>query len=376
MKLNIRIKKEIQHSIERDTYLNHFSEIDCSLGSSPYGHSSSVDTALQSVDYKMLTSYQDMYFDPNLLSQILKKWSQYGVSKTALFFGHGIYLLVERIMYKLLDISNGMLGYGPQFNEIPSEMQFAGGIYKGIPMTNNFEFPFEEMMEEIAINGIYAVIYIDNPNNPTGQIISLDKIEKIVSLAEKKGICVIIDEAYGDFMHDEQSAFKLVCKYSNLVVIRSFSKAYGLASMRASYCAVSDEIAPYFRKIDVPFEPTLLSAIAANAAIGDQVFLENVKKKVRAEKEIMIKGLRTLGFEVLPTDKNTSILCVYKKGMDVVKFFEECNVKVVSGVAFNKTNSMMDTSFARLRMPGSTLKCNEILNRMEEVLNSKLSFIK
>ena len=57
MKLNIRIKKEIQNSIERDTYLNHFSEIDCSLGSSPYGHSSKVDAALQSVDYKMLTSF-------------------------------------------------------------------------------------------------------------------------------------------------------------------------------------------------------------------------------------------------------------------------------------------------------------------------------
>ena len=376
MKLNIRIKKEIQNSIERDTYLNHFSEIDCSLGSSPYGHSSKVDAALQSVDYKMLTSYQDMYFDPNLLSQILKKWSKYGVSKTSLFFGHGIYLLVERIMYKLLDIPCGMLGYGPQFNEIPSEMQFAGGIYKGIPMTDNFDFPFDEIMTEIATKGTYAVIYIDNPNNPTGQIISLDKIEKIVSLAAQNGVCVIIDEAYGDFMNEEQSAFALVSEYPNLVVVRSFSKAYGLASLRASYCAVSEEIVPYFRKIDVPFEPTLLSAIGATAAIGDQAFLEDVIQKVRSEKEIMIKGLKHLEFEVLPTDDNTSILCVHKKGMDVVKLFEECNVKVVSGIAFSKTNSIMDASFARLRMPGSTVKCNEILNRLEEVLKSKLSFVR
>jgi len=328
-----------------------------------------VDTALRSIDLKMLTSYQDMYFDPNLLAQILKKWGKYGVTKTEMFFGHGIFNLTERILYKLLDTSGGMLGYGPQFNEIPSEMKLTGGKYYPIPMSDKFEFPFEAIMNELESNGDYSLVFIDNPNNPTGQITPLDKIEAIIALANKKGICVIIDEAYGDFMEEANSAFTLLSKYSNMIVTRSFSKAYGLASLRAGYCGVSKEIVPYFRKIDVPFEPTLVSSIGATEAIRDETFLQGVIQNIKVEKEIMINGLNNLGFQVLPTDTSVSILCVHKKGVNVVELFEKCAVKVVSGEAFYNTNELMDNSFARVRMPGSVVKCTEIINRLKDVLS-------
>jgi histidinol-phosphate aminotransferase len=368
LSMNIKINNTIKDSLGRDTYLNHYAEIDCSIGSSPYGHSSEVDRAIRSLDLKSLSSYQDMYFDPNLMSEILKKWGKHNVDKSEIFFGHGIFNLIERILYKLLDTSDGMLGYGPQFNEIPSEIKLAGGSYTPIPMTSDFRFPFEGIMKELEKDNAYSLIFIDNPNNPTGQITELSKLEKIIAAAEKKGICVIIDEAYGEFMEDENSAFTILSKYSNLIVTRSFSKAYGLASMRVGYCGVSEDIVPYFRKIDVPFEPTLVSSVGATKAFSDHTFLNNVVEKVKIEKEIIIKGLEKLGISVLPTNNSVSILCIHKEGVNLVELFKKCGIKVVSGQSFNNTNSIMDDSFARLRMPGSEVKCIEIINRLEEVL--------
>ena len=170
-----------------------------------------------------------------------------------------------------------MLGYGPQFNEIPTEMEAAGGNYRPIPLMPDFQFPFQQILCQLKSKND-SMLYLDNPNNPTGYLIPMEYIECIVQEAEKNEIIVLVDEAYGDFVPDECSAINLVRKYSNLMVIRSFSKALGLAAQRVGYMAISDSLAHYYKKIDVPFEPTLVSAEMASMTLGDYDFINHVRK--------------------------------------------------------------------------------------------------
>ena len=267
----IKFKKSLYSNFEATDYLNPHTTIDnasavidSSLGFSPYGFSPYVKAALQKVDYTTLTAYQEIYHDSSLLGELIKKWGYSGITKENVFFGHGAYNVLERIVYKLLEPCS-MLGVGPQFPNIPNEAMLSGGSYHSIPFNQEFKFPCKELHAEIEQSQNhhgYSVIFLDNPNNPTGNFIDLTTIEHIAHAAEKQGICLIVDEAYGDFTKDEESAINLVPTCNNLMVVRSFSKAYGLASLRVGYCVVSDHIASYYRMIDVPFEPSLLSSIA------------------------------------------------------------------------------------------------------------------
>jgi histidinol-phosphate aminotransferase len=79
-----------------------------------------------------------------------------------------------------------MLGYGPQFNEVPSEMIAAGGEY--VPITTNlknFDFPLATIINELESDS-HSVLYLDNPNNPTGNLLGLDIISELAKIAEKK----------------------------------------------------------------------------------------------------------------------------------------------------------------------------------------------
>ena len=87
----------------------------------------------------------------------------------------------------------------------------------------------------VNIDTSVNLIYIDTPNNPTGQILDKKDAIKLLEYTRNLGIGVIIDEAYGDYLSKEHSCIDLVDKYENLIVIRTFSKGLGLAGIRAGY---------------------------------------------------------------------------------------------------------------------------------------------
>ncbi len=105
---------------------------------------------------------------------------------------------------------------------------------------DNFKFNEKEFIEKI--NPEYKVIYIDNPNNPTGQIIPLSSIENIVKEAAKYDIAVMVDEAYGEYMPKENSAVKLLNNYDNVIALKTFSKGFGLAGLRAGYAVLPEQL--------------------------------------------------------------------------------------------------------------------------------------
>src|SRR5204863_8813978 len=130
----------------------------------------------------------------------------------------------------------------------------------------------------------WSVVYIDNPNNPLGRVFERTEMERLAAACDRTGTALLIDEAFGDYLDDGASAMHLVPHYRNLIVVRSFSKALGLAGERIGYMFLSPDLARVYRETDVPFEPGVVAQTLATETLADSGWIERVRLEVRQAK--------------------------------------------------------------------------------------------
>lgn len=357
---------------KRDTYLRNNEEIqgndviDCAVGYSQWGVSPRAVIAHQEFDPSAVSAYQEMFYDKLLKPAILARFPFSGLKPQNIFFGHGSFNLAERLIHKMI-MPDKMLGVGPQFNEIPTEFVAAGGKYEPVPIDRHIPaFPFVKIMAEIS-SGDYSLFYLDNPNNPLGNFVPIKQVKLIVEDAEKMGTIVLIDEAYADFLPDEMSAASLVPRFSNLAVIRSFSKGLGLAALRVGYMFLSDKLGSIYQELDVPFEPGLHAAAMAKATIEDKDFIAQTRKRTFDSKTKLVMAFQKAGFSVLATHSDVSIFVIHKPGKNVVRQMAEIKVKVEPGSAYCLTNPEWDNSFCRIRVVSGEAE-SILISRIETLL--------
>lgn len=272
--------------------------LDCSLGSNLFGVSPRVLAAAKEYDWSEVWRYPDpAYLD--LKEKLSGFWAKCAdLDKRQIQIANGAVVVLERVNKIFIDSGAKVLGYSPQFTEYTTDVEACGGRYEAVILdpAERFKFHAERLLTRITED--YSLLYIDNPNNPTGQVITLSQIEEIISQASKKGVVVIIDEAYGDYMGKENSAVNLIDKYTNLVVVRSFSKGHGLAGLRIGYGIFSSELASYYQKVDIPFPVSQVSCFLAAEALLDEDFIRNCRKMVITEKAKLIAGLEGKGYFV------------------------------------------------------------------------------
>ncbi|AOI90592.1 histidinol-phosphate transaminase [Burkholderia pseudomultivorans] len=153
--------------------------------------------------------------------------------------------------------------------------------------------------------GRIRLVYVCNPNNPTGTLLTPDQVERIVEQAGTDRL-VVLDEAYIDYVDPalRVDAAALVERYPQLVVARTFSKAYGLASLRIGYGIMSAELADMIARIRPTFSVNAMAQTAASAALSDRAFLARTQQSNRAGIEQITHALRTSGIEYVPTHAN------------------------------------------------------------------------
>src|SRR5699024_9763069 len=202
--------------------------VDCSSGINPLGFSEKIKIALRDTPEEIINLYPESNI--NIKTGIIKFWSDLiKLKENQIILGDGAIELIYKINKLFINKTSRVLGYSPQFSDYIDDIRSYGGVYDNYLMSieNNFEFDVNLFLEKM--NGEYRLFYIDNPNNPTGQVIPIESIEKIVKRAYDLGVAIIIDEAYGDFINNRDSATTLINEYSNLIILRTFSKGLGLA---------------------------------------------------------------------------------------------------------------------------------------------------
>jgi histidinol-phosphate aminotransferase len=165
-------------------------------------------------------------------------------------------------------------------------------------LADDLAFPLDDLLA-VLDNGVDAV-FIANPNNPTGRAVPLDSIRRIVERAGRA--LVLVDEAYVEF--SGISALDLIGEYPNVLVSRTFSKAYGLAGLRCGCLVSRSETLDWVRRAQSPYSVNALAAVAAAAAIADPDYVAAYTAMVLAARRFTSERLRALGYRVFPSDGN------------------------------------------------------------------------
>ncbi len=211
------------------------------------------------------------------------------------------------------------------------------------------------------------IIFICNPNNPTGTII-LNNDFKAFMENIPDNILVVVDEAYMEFVKDQRYANSIeqIKMGKPVVTLRTFSKAYGLAGLRIGYGVMSTEISELLNRIRQPFNANLLAQIAAQAALDDRDFLKKTTRLVHDGLKYLHGALTGMGIKYFPTQANFFLINVEKNGDEVFESLLQLGVI---------TRSMSSYGYPRyIRINVGTEKENRrFINALSRVLGKNYS---
>ncbi len=154
-------------------------------------------------------------------------------------------------------------------------------------------------------------MFVANPNNPTGTWIAPDVLEAFVA-SVPDDVLIVLDEAYDEYLEPSQQSQSVawIAKYANLVVSRTFSKAYGLAALRVGYGIMDAKVADMLNRVRQPFNVNALAQAAALAALADTAYVDESRALNRAGMRQLEEGVRALGLTFVPSHANFLLIRV------------------------------------------------------------------
>ena len=261
-----------------------------------------------------------------------------------LYYNILLLLLLKKVM-KLLTTQGTFIGWYVNVNKY-------GFKSVEVPL-KNYHLDLDEIAEQI--NSKTKIIYLANPNNPTGTMFTKDEFDSFL-FKVPENILVLLDEAYtvyAEFHPDYPNGLEY--EKENLIVLRTLSKAYGLAGLRIGFAFGPEELIKEIYKVKLPFEPNHLAQEAAIAALNDDEFLKRTVELNRISLDKMIKKFNELGIVQVPTAANFVLLIFPSKDF-AFDLNEEClnrglilrHVKafgIPNGIRIN-SGTMEETEFA------------------------------
>ncbi len=268
------------------------------LGPSPIAVKALMDKALT------LNRYPDGsgYYLKSMLSK------KFGVSFEQIVLGNGSNEIIELIIRTFLSPAEHVVQAFPTFLVYEKIVTGAGGRMISVPLSK-FRIDLNKMAE--AITPETKIVFICNPNNPTGSVLKTDEMRNFLDRIPKD-IIVALDEAYIEFVSDEKAAngLDLLSDYPLLFVLRTFSKLYGLAGLRIGYGFASEKLVDYINRVRQPFNAGTLAQAAATAALEDAEFVSRTLKLVREGLSFLYDELDKMGLDYTPTQTNFFLINV------------------------------------------------------------------
>lgn len=169
-----------------------------------------------------------------------------------------------------------------------------------------------------AITDKTRVVFIANPNNPTGTWVEDDELQAFLMVVPDD-VLVVLDEAYGEYVEPGllPDGLEFLEKFPNVIVSRTFSKAYGLAALRVGYAFAHPDITNVLNRVRQPFNVNSLALRAAVAALSDQDFVAHSRKLNAVGMKVITEGVRELGLDVIPSRGNFLCIKLGKPGLPV-----------------------------------------------------------
>lgn len=215
--------------------------------------------------------------------------------------GSGSESIMANIVRAFLHGDDEALTSAGTFIGFPVLIKAHGVNLRTVPL-RNYRFDLEGIAD--AINHRTKIVYLCNPNNPTGTIFTKSEFENFMTKVPDR-VLVIMDEAYHEFAGGaEEFPDSLHYRYDNLLTLRTFSKAYGLAGLRVGYGFGHDYLIGFINKIKLPFEPNHLAQVAATAALNDDKYLRRSIDNNRQGMKLLVEEFDRRGLEHVTSHAN------------------------------------------------------------------------
>ncbi|MFQ5998078.1 MAG: pyridoxal phosphate-dependent aminotransferase [Candidatus Bathyarchaeia archaeon] len=188
----------------------------------------------------------------------------------------------------------------PTFSEYERSARQLGSKVTYVSLREPFMFTADDILDRLT--DLTRIVYVCDPNNPTSTTVGKQELLRIVQETNRKGIYVLVDEDCLDFVEDgsSKSLASVVETYDNLVVLKSFTKTFGLPGLRIGYGFACTNLASALRKLQPPWCVNSLAQIAASAALGDLDHVQRARELVNAERPRLARALREIGAVTSP----------------------------------------------------------------------------
>ena len=238
----------------------------------------------------------------------------FGLPIEKIITGNGSNELIELTIRAFLSPEDEVVQAFPTFLVYEKVVNGAGGELISVDL-KDFKISLDDIKE--AITPKTKIIFINNPNNPTGTGISKQEMMDFIK-SVPDDIILVLDEAYIEFSSDKVAkGTDFLNERDRLIVMRTFSKLYGLAGLRVGYGFSSAEIVDYINRIRQPFNSNLLAQAAAIAALGDNEFVTETLNLVKDGLKYLYKSLDDMGLKYLPTETNFFLIKVPTGGKNI-----------------------------------------------------------
>jgi len=234
------------------------------------------------------------------------------VASEQLVFGNGSDEIIALLAAALVMPGDEVISSSPSFLVYPKVTQAQGGVNRVVPLR-----AMHHDLETIAaqITERTRLIFLDNPNNPTGTVFSAEAFDAFLKRVPE-GVVTVLDEAYLDFVDpDQQIDVRAYLTGPKAVVgLRTFSKAYGLAGLRVGYGLMPSQIADCLHRVRGPFNVNSLAQIGAIAALEDKAHYQKTITMTKEGIAWLSQGLTALGLTPLPTQTNFFLVDLHRDG--------------------------------------------------------------
>jgi histidinol-phosphate aminotransferase len=244
--------------------------------------------------------------------------------------GNGSNEIIELLLRTFCIPGDFMVASDGVFAAFPISARIQGVDTIFTRMTQDYRFDLPAMLEQIKKNPKVKLVALPNPNNPTGTYVTEEEIIPFLSAVEKirnGSVHVILDYAYDDYVtaKDLPKAIDLYRLFSNVSVMKTFSKIYGLGGLRVGYGIMKADLAKYVQKVRMPFNVSAPGLIGAEAALNDKAFIKKSIEVNRAGMKFMKKAYKEMDIPFLPSQGNFLLINTrHAFGRSGADIFEEC----------------------------------------------------
>lgn len=256
--------------------------------------------------------------------------ARFGLSTDHFAAGTGSVAVLFAFLTAHLEAGDEIVYAWRSFEAYPIAADLTGATAVRVPLRADATHDLDAMAA--AVTERTKVVLLCTPNNPTGPVVTAAELAAFL-VAVPRDVLVVVDEAYVEFVRDPEAASGLAVleQHANVVVLRTFSKAYGLAGLRIGYAIAHPEIATSIRKATPPFTVTDLSQAAAVASLQSQEALDQRVEAIVQERIAMVSALREQGWVVPETQANFVWLPLGEDALDFAAACEPISVRPFAG---------------------------------------------